>query len=300
MQTQTQIQTLHEISPLSEKDCFYIVERHKSHFTYPLHVHAEYELNFIENGAGVRRVVGDSVEVIGNYELVLIANPTLEHVWEQGDCTSTSIREITIQFSSSLLAQGFLLKNQFNSIRKMLDWAQQGLSFPLHAIMKVYGMLNTLSSEPSGFYQVMKSLMILYELSVCEGARELSNSSFVQSDANTATIDSSRVAKIKEYIDKHYSENIRLQELADIACMAPAAFSRFFKLHTGRTLSNFIADIRLGIATRMLVDSTKTISEICYESGFNNLSNFNRIFRKNKEMTPREFREYYYKKRIIC
>jgi len=293
-------QTLHEISPLSERDCFYIVERYKSHFTYPLHIHAEYELNFIENGAGVRRVVGDSVETIGNYELVLVANPALEHVWEQGNCTSTSIREITIQFSSSLLSQGILFKNQFDSIRKMLDRAQRGLSFPRRAIMKVYALLDTLSNEPSGFYQVINILTILYELSICEGARELSNSSFVQPEDHTVTTDSHRMAKIKEHIDKHYTETIRLQELADIACMSPTAFSRFFKLHTGRTISDFIVDIRLGIATRMLVDTTKTIAEICCESGFNNLSNFNRIFRKNKGMTPREFREYYYKKRIIC
>ena len=293
-------QTIYEISPLSERDCFYIVERYKSHFTYPLHMHAEYELNFIENGAGVRRVVGDSIETIGNYELVLLANPMLEHVWEQGDCASTSIREITIQFSSSFLSQGFLSKNQFDSIRKMLDRAQQGLSFPLPAIMKIYAMLDTLSSESSGFYQVIKSLTILYELSICEGARELSNSSFVQPEAHAATTNSRRVKKVEEYIGKHYTENIRLEELADIAGMAPAAFSRFFKLRTGSTPSNFIVNARLGLAARMLVDSTKTIAEICYESGFNNMSNFNRIFRKNKGMTPREFREYYYKKRIIC
>lgn len=292
-------QTIHEISPLSEKDSFYIVERYKSHFTYPLHIHAEYELNFIESGAGVRRVVGDSVETIGNYELVLIANPTLEHVWEQGECTSTSIREITIQFSPSLLT-GLLGKNQFDSINKMFYRAGRGLHFPLGTIMKVYKLLDTLSGESSRFYQFMKMLTILYELSICDGVRELSNSSFVRHDTFTTTSDSRRVAKIEEYIGKHYAEDVHLQDLAAIVGMTPAAFSRFFKLRTGRTLSNYIIEIRLGIAVRMLVDTTKTIAEICYESGFNNLSNFNRIFRKNKGMTPKEFREYYYKKRIIC
>lgn len=293
-------QTIQEISPLGEKDCFYIVERYKSQFTYPLHVHSECELNFIENGAGVKRVVGDSVEAIGNYELVLVANPNLEHVWEQGECSSTSIREITIQFSSTLFTQGFLDKNQFDSIRRMFDRATRGLSFPLIAIMKVYALLDTLSSEPSGFYQMVKTMSILYELSLCEGARELSKSSFVQKDTLTATSDSRRVARVEEYVAKHFSENIRLQDLADVAGMAPASFSRFFKLRTGSTLSDYITDIRLGVAARMLVDSTKSIAEICYESGFNNLSNFNRTFRKNKAMTPKEFRELYYKKRIIC
>ena len=77
-------QVLSEICGLSQGDCFYIVERHKTEFTYPLHRHREYELNFIQNGAGVRRVIGDSVETIGDYELVLITGENLEHVWEQG------------------------------------------------------------------------------------------------------------------------------------------------------------------------------------------------------------------------
>ena len=74
-------QVLQEITPLSDKDCFYVVERHKSEFLFPIHCHAEFELNFIENGAGVRRIVGDSVEEIGDYELTLVAGERLEHAW---------------------------------------------------------------------------------------------------------------------------------------------------------------------------------------------------------------------------
>lgn len=90
---------IREITPLSEKDCFYIVDRRKTEFTYPIHCHSEYELNFIEHAPGVRRVVGDSAEVIGEYELVLITGKELEHVWEQNACKSPLIHEITIQFS---------------------------------------------------------------------------------------------------------------------------------------------------------------------------------------------------------
>nr|MCR5352607.1 AraC family transcriptional regulator [Bacteroidales bacterium] len=77
---------LSEITALSQRDCFYIVERHKSEFTYPLHQHREYELNFIQNGQGLRRIVGDSVEETHALDLVLIAGENLEHVWEQGNC----------------------------------------------------------------------------------------------------------------------------------------------------------------------------------------------------------------------
>ena len=94
---------IREITPLSDKDCFYIADRHKKEFTYPMHCHREFELNFVEHAPGVRRVVGDSAEVIGDYDLVLITSPDLEHVWEQNTCTSENIREITIQFVPSFM-----------------------------------------------------------------------------------------------------------------------------------------------------------------------------------------------------
>ena len=115
-----------EITRLSEKDCFYIVERQKTEFTYPLHQHKEYELNFIEHGKGVRRIVGDSVEEISEYELVLLGGEDLQHVWEQGSCTSKDIREVTIQFSGDIFSDELLSKNQFASIKKMLRKSHHG------------------------------------------------------------------------------------------------------------------------------------------------------------------------------
>ena len=185
-----------EISPLSEKDCLFIVERYKTEFTYPLHNHKEYELNFVENGAGVRRIVGDSVEEIGDYDLVLLCGDNLEHVWEQGNCQSKQIREITIQFSPDLFSNNFIDKKQFTSIRKMLDRAQKGLSFPLHAVMKVYSTIDSLLKGEPGFYQFVKFLTILYELSICDDARTLSSSSFARS--KTAS-DSRRVQKVYQF-----------------------------------------------------------------------------------------------------
>ena len=115
---------MREITPLSDRDCFYIADRRKTEFTYPIHCHAEFELNFTEHAAGVRRVVGDSAEVISDYDLVLITGKELEHVWEQHECTSKEIREITIHFTSYLFFKNFMNKNQLYSIRRMLEKAQ--------------------------------------------------------------------------------------------------------------------------------------------------------------------------------
>ena len=287
---------LTEITRLSEKDCFYIVERHKTEFTYPLHQHKEYELNFIENGKGVRRIVGDSVEEIGDYELVLIGGETLEHVWEQGSCRSTDIREITIQFPGDIFGNGLLSRNQFASIKKMLARAGHGLSFPLASIMKIYSVLDTIASEQERFIQFLKFLYILYELSVSDDSRVLASSSFAHSAKST---ESRRVQKVKQYIDDNYSKPLKLAELADLVGMSPVAFSRFFRRRTDRTLSDYIVDIRLGHAARMLVDTTKNVSEICYECGFNNLSNFNRTFKAKRNYTPREFRAMFKKNKVL-
>jgi len=287
---------IHEITPLMGKDALYIADRRKKEFTYPIHNHEVFELNFVEHAAGVRRIVGDSNEVIGDYDLVLITSPDLEHVWEQNTCTSDDIREITIQFYLDLGDDGFLSRNPFFSLRKMLKEARKGLSFPMDAIMRVYQQLDTLSSVKDGFYAVIQFMSVLYELSCCEGARTLATSSYAKIEVES---DSRRVLKVKNFISKNYMDDIRLATLADIAGMSPSAFSRFFKLHTGRNLSDYIIEMRLGYASRMLVDTAKSIAEISFQSGFNNLSNFNRIFKKRKGCSPSEFRENYHKTRII-
>lgn len=166
----------------------------------------------------------------------------------------------------------------------------------METIMKVYPMLDTLSAEKSGFYAVIRLLTILHELSLCDNYHTLASSSFAHTEENT---DSRRVRKIYEYINNHYREEIRLEDLAGIVGMTPVALSRFFKLRTGKTISDHIIDIRLGNATRLLVDTSNSIGEICYDCGFNNVSNFNRIFKKRKGCSPKEFRENYRKTKMI-
>ncbi|MDR1505137.1 MAG: AraC family transcriptional regulator [Prevotella sp.] len=290
---------LREITPLSEKDCFYITDRIKTEFTYPLHCHDEYELNFVENASGIKRIVGDSAEIIGDYDLVLITSKDLEHAWFQNDCPPKQMREITIQFSSDLFINNFLNKNQFKSINRMFEQARNGICFSNKAIMKVYHMLDVLASEQQGFYSVIKFLSILYELScycISEGMYTLSSSSFAKISSHS---ESRRVQKVQTYIDEHFRHSIRLEDLAHLVGMSPAAFSKFFKLRTGKTLSDYVLDIRIGHTIRLLVDSSMSVSEICYECGFNNISNFNRIFKKKKNCTPSEFRANYPKRKVI-
>ncbi len=284
-----------EITPLSEKDCFYLVDRYKDRFTYPLHRHKEYELNFVANCHGARRVVGDSIETLGEFDLVLVGHG-IEHGWEQHECVNDKIREITIQFSPDLFSENFLSKNQLSSIRQMLARSANGIVFSSTVILKVFNRLDSMAHSKPGFLRMLELLAVLYELAESGDYRTLSSSTFA---ALEPTVDSRRVRKVQEYINQNYRRDIRLADLAALVGMTPTAFSRFFKLRTGRSISDFIIDVRLGHATRKLVDSTNSVAEICYECGFNNISNFNRIFKKKKGNSPKAFRDVYQNHKML-
>ena len=288
---------LRELPPLLDSDFMYVADRRKKEFTYPIHKHEVFELNYVENGDGVLRIVGDSAETIGNRELVLITSPDLEHVWEQDKCKSEDIREITVQFFFDFNSSYSLFnRTPLLPIKRLFERARKGVAFTPETIEKVYPLLNSLSSTKDKFYSVINFLTLLYELSLADDTRELASSSFAKVDVDS---ESRRILKVKEYINKHYTEEIRLADLADLVGMSTTSFSRFFKLRSGKTLSDYVVEMRLGVASRQLVDTTNSVSEICYDCGFNTLSNFNRLFRKYKGCSPTEFREKYFKTKVI-
>lgn len=286
---------LYEIPPLSSSDCFYIVDRRKREFNYPIHRHKELEINFVQGGAGAQRVVGDSIETISDLDLALIGSEDLEHVWNQGQCQSEEIREITIQFDKSLLSGELLDRNQFAPIKAMFSKAQNGIAFPQEAIMKAFYFLDRLAVTKDSFEQFIMMLELLYTLSKSE-YKVLASNTFAHIE-NMG--ESRRIQKVKEYVTENCERELTLSGIAGVVGMSPSSFSRFFKAATGKTLTSYILEIRLGIAARDLINTTNTISEVCYSSGFNNVSNFNRLFKRSKGITPKEFRQLYKKHSVI-
>ena len=287
-----------EVSPLSSKDCFILIERQKTNFNFPIHIHPECELNFIENAKGAQRIVGDSIEEIDEEELVLVTNPHLEHAWKDYRNVSKNIHEITIQFHPDLLTDTFLNKNQMISIRQLFRHAERGVAFSRESIAKVRPLLKTLTCENDSFYSLIKLLIILHELSIDKGMRELSTGQFAANVMHQHSSDES-LGRVMDYLSRHYSEVIRLSEVAEMVNMSESSFCRFFKQHTSKSFIDFLTGIRLGAASRALIDSSLSIAEIGYDCGFNNLSNFNRIFKKKKGVTPSEFRDNYRKNKTI-
>ena len=280
---------LREITPLTQSDCFTYFYRAKSEFDFPLHYHDEVELNFIKNARGAKRIIGDHVEEIGDIELALVG-PGMPHGWFGSGFKKNQIEEITIQFHKDFFDEKFLQKNQLSFIRNMLSRSLRGILFSTETTLRleprIYGL-----GKKQGFDSVLELMSIMHDLSISRDFRVLSDSGF--SDTEVFSYNSRRIEKVMEFIHTSFSKQISLGEAAKIASMTESAFSRFFKLRTGMTFIDCLTEVRLGHASRMLISTTKTIAEIAYSCGFNNISNFNRIFRKKKSCTPRELRDSY-------
>ena len=238
----------------SSEDCFRIVERHKRRFTYPMHRHKAMELNFIQNGKGVRRVVGGSSEEIGDYEIALIGED-IEHAWEQGECSSEDVREITIHFPANLFDGNLIEKKQFASIKEMIKDSRHGITFGMSAILKVYTLLDSISSEKSSFEQFLIFERILHTLSKSD-YRLLTSKSSTEPEHGA---NPDKIGFIKEYLKLNYSKNIRLSQLSELTGLSTTSIARLFKQRSGMTLSSYLIDLKCQSAARSLVELQQDI-----------------------------------------
>ena len=204
-----------------------------------------------------------------------------------------NVHEITIQIPPDLLSDALLQRNDFNSIANLLQRAKNGVNFGQNAIHTVYDNLYMLARMKPGFHAFLKVLSILYDLSETTDFTILSSSAFTHSDTTDENL---RIDKIIKYIERNYRNEIRLEDIAALADMTTTSFSRFFSLHTGKTLSQYIMHVRLGHAARLLLTSSMSVAEICYNCGFNTVSHFNRYFKKQKGCSPTEFRQQWHSK----
>ncbi len=279
---------MREITPLTSSDCFTMFTRTKSEFDFPLHYHEELELNFIKNAKGARRVIGDHIAEIDDLELVLVGS-NLPHVWQTHKCTSKKIREITIQFHKDLFDEKFLRRNQLSFIRNMLERSARGILFSRQTIQQITPRLMALSQK-QGFDSVLELISILHDLSISRNMHTLSDATFSNAELS---YNSRRIDRAFEYMNQNFHKNITLNEVSKLVNMTDVSFSRFFKARTGITFIDSLLELRLGHASRLLIDTTQSVAEVAYNCGFNNISNFNRLFKKKKGCTPKEFRENY-------
>lgn len=274
-----------EITPLAPEDSFQVFDRIKDDFDFPIHFHPEYELNFISNGKGVRRIVGDSMEEIDEIELVLVGS-NIEHGWELHNCTSKSIHEITVQFHNDLFDSKMLSRRIFKPIKDMFDRSNYGVVFSKKTVFELKERIKSLSKIDSIDY-LMELISILQDLANSRNQRLLST----YSTQNEVFENSDKIKKVYEYIQENFNRKISLPEISELINLSPVSFNRFIKKRTGKTFVDYTNDTRISYATRWLIETDLSISEISFKCGFNNIANFNRVFKRAKNSTPSEFRE---------
>ena len=290
------VDVLKETTPLSSEDCFLVMQRPKSGFNFPLHVHMEFELNYLENAAGAIRIVGDSVEEIDDLDLVLIAGGT-KHAYSNHKCPCNGIFEITIQFHKSLF-DSLINRRHFKTMKDMFDNASSGLVFSREMILGIQDKLRMLSNDnkPDSFKNLLRLVEILKILSLDKAARRLNAVNTVKNYNNN---DTDRLDSIMLYLHENYQKRITLSDVTKLTNMSDASLMRFLKKWTGKTFIDNLNEIRVAEAVCRLTDTSDSISEICYRCGFNNLSNFNRVFKRRRGSTPTEYREKYSRSRFI-
>ncbi len=274
-----------EITQLSPEDSFLVYERVKDDFDFPIHFHPEYELNFIYKGQGVRRIIGDHSSDITDVELVLVG-PNLTHGWELNKCTCKEIYEITVHIQQDLLDDKMLSRRIFKSIRDMLNRSRHGILFSTKTTMEIMPRLMILP-KLHGIKYYLEFISILHDLARSSDQTLLSNQFSEINDFQN----SERIKKVYEFIHDNFHRRIGLDEISKLVNMSPVSFNRFIKKRTGKTFVSYVNDTRISYASRWLIESEKGISEISYDCGFNNIANFNRIFKKSKNCTPSEFRK---------
>lgn len=274
---------LKEITPISAEDLFIVLNHPNATFDYPVHYHSDYEINLVLNDCG-KRIVGDSIEAFGEIDLVMIG-PNLSHAWQGEIVTGNHV--ITIQFSDQLLDFPILQKRLLAPIKQLLLESQRGLTFSLETKLHIKEKIIQLT-KMQGFHTVMEFLSILYDLSTAE--RHILVSNIFDTNDTIRTSKSRRIAKACVYIEENLESSIKLSDVAALVNMSESAFSHFFKKKTNCTFIDYVTNLRIAKACQILSETSHTVAEICYTCGFNNISNFIRIFKKKKSMTPNEYR----------
>jgi AraC-like DNA-binding protein len=271
-------------SPIKIKWCDY------DYFKYPWHFHNEYEIVYVIKSSGTR-FVGNSIEPFTSGDLVLFGS-LLPHMYRNDDIyyagnPNLRVNAITIQFSKDFFNHAFQYYPEFQKIRGMLDIAKKGIYFEKRKDdiirKRIEGLLNL-----SGLDRLLECIQILSLMSKTSHKRVLSSDSI---DPDPILYGDSRITKVLNKLNKDYHKPIILSEISEISGMNKSAFCRYFKEKTGKSMMLYINELRIKYACNLLLGGDMSISQICYECGYNNISNFNRHFKKITGFTPSDYIE---------
>ena len=259
-----------------------VVERVVPRFDAPWHFHPEIELTLIISSRG-RRFIGDSVERFGPGDLVLLGS-NLPHFWHN-EGRPGKAHSIVVQFPPRMLGEDFWAAPELQRVDRLLRRAARGLVFSGSQLEQARIRLQALHH---GGLEALLELVAILNLLAGGRARELASAAYAPS---LNRLMEARLTRVYTLLTTRFHEPLTLLEIARVAAMTPAAFSRYFKRETGRNVSEVLNDLRVDYAARLLSDTTQSISEVAMESGFATFSNFNRRFRERLNCSPREYRK---------
>lgn len=270
---------------LPENQSFLIRELELKHNKGIIHTHNKYELNFIVDAIG-RRFVSGNISRFLPGDLLFMA-PGVPHCWEI-DNKEINPKAIAIHFNREFFEQYILNVPEFLFLQQLVKKSKYGLFIRGGDLQTMQNMLTELLNSESSFESILQILKLLKYIALVNDYQTLENPDF-QWDPSLPQ--NNRLKKIYEYVFFNFQGEIRLNEVSSLVGITEGAFCAFFKKNTKKTFSNFIKDVRIGYACKLLVqDTDKLISEVCFDSGYNNFANFNRQFKEITGVSPKEYR----------
>jgi len=269
------------------EEAFTIREDTRYYFDDKWHFHEMLELVLIINGEG-KRYIGDSIETFVAGDVVLVGK-CLPHVWrstppEQQIKDEDTCKSIVVHFPENFLSEDFMQMQESNKLRILFQQAQNGIVFDGKTRNRLANMLPKLI-EKKGMERIIFLLEILNIASKTKEYTLLSSPTYNETIFNG----DARINHVFEFVMDNFLNNITLESVAEVANMNKTAFCRYFKKMTKKTFTNFLNEIRIGHACRLIQSNNTNITEAAYLSGYNSLSHFNKQFRIIKGVSPSAF-----------
>ncbi len=278
--------------PKEEQHSFSVRYDVVSHFYNKWHYHPELELVYIIEASG-RQFIGDSIHHFKNDDLILVGS-NLPHLWrcdekflEKG--SKLKVEAIIVHFLPDCFGRDFFKLPENKSLLQLFQKARMGVRIKNQSRDIVAGLMRQL-------VQARNSERIILLLQILETISQSGQTKTICSEElnfQYSKTEAERLNTIYQYILNNFSHQLTLEQIAKVAHLTPNGFCRYFKSRIKKTFSKFLLEVRIGHACKLLAESEKTVADICYESGFNNFSNFNRHFKIIAGRTPLNHRKYY-------
>lgn len=271
--------------PLSEQSSFMAERFYTPYFETPWHYHPEYEVVLVLEGRG-KRFIGNNIADYEAGDLCFIGS-NLPHLYRKDDADAMG-GSLVIHFRENFLGNEFGSIPEMQKIKMLFDRSSMGMQVNGDTRKKMSGLMNAMT-ELKGMDRLLSLLQILNMLADSNEIDLLSSPEIKGQNSD----DSDRLNRVFDYVMRNFKEDIEMNNIARLANMSYSGFCRYFKMRTKKNFTHFVNEIRVGYACRRLMETDLSVETICYESGFNNKTNFMEQFRKIIKCTPYQFKKNY-------